>query len=67
MGKLGVGEGVAVSLAFLWFAAFTATSLAGGVVYLFGRFPKPETPAEEQQPDRVVFTGQGALEPSHTT
>lgn len=39
---LGVPAGTAVSLAFLWFAVFGACSLAGGAVYLLGRFPRPE-------------------------
>src|SRR5262249_5560543 len=41
LAPLGVGEGTALSLAFLWFAASAAASLGGGVVYLFGRFPRP--------------------------
>src|SRR5262249_40778059 len=36
---LGIADGTAVSLAFLWFAVYTAASLVGGGVYLFGRFP----------------------------
>ena len=39
---LGVPAGTALSLAFLWFLVFTAVSLMGGGVYLFGRFPRPE-------------------------
>src|SRR5205814_2961897 len=45
LAPLGIGDAVAVPLALLWFAVFAVTSLAGGVVYLFGRFPKPEAPA----------------------
>src|SRR5262249_40042492 len=35
LAPLGVGTGTALSLAFLWFAVFTAASLGGGCVYLF--------------------------------
>jgi uncharacterized protein (TIRG00374 family) len=42
LAPLGVGQGIALSLAFLWFSVFTAASLFGGVVYLFGSFPRPE-------------------------
>jgi uncharacterized membrane protein YbhN (UPF0104 family) len=38
---LGVGRGTALTIAFLWFAATAAVSLAGGVVYLLGHFPPP--------------------------
>jgi hypothetical protein len=37
---LGVGSAKAVTLSLLLFAVYTAASLAGGVVYLFGhRYP----------------------------
>lgn len=39
---LGIADGMAISLAFLWFLAFTATSLAGGFVYLLGQHARPE-------------------------
>jgi uncharacterized membrane protein YbhN (UPF0104 family) len=42
LAPLAVGEGTALSLAFLWFAVFTAASLCGGAVYLFGSFARPE-------------------------
>jgi uncharacterized protein (TIRG00374 family) len=42
LAPLGVGQGTALSLAFLWFSVFTAASLCGGVIYLFGSFPRPE-------------------------
>jgi uncharacterized membrane protein YbhN (UPF0104 family) len=45
LAPLGVGEGTALTLSFLWFAVGVAVSLAGGLVYLFGRFPAP--PADE--------------------
>ena len=57
LAPLGVGESIAVSLAFLWFAVYTTTSLAGGVVYLFGRFPKPEAPALTQGSDEDADHG----------
>jgi uncharacterized membrane protein YbhN (UPF0104 family) len=41
LAPLGVSPGAALSLAFLWFLVFTAVSLLGGGVYLFGRFPRP--------------------------
>jgi len=43
---LGVPEGLALSLSFLWFAVFTACSVCGGFVYLFGRFHSPEVEAD---------------------
>ena len=42
LAPLGVNEGTALSLAFLWFTVFTATALAGAGVYLLGPFPRPE-------------------------
>ena len=45
LAHLGVPDGTAKTLALLWFAVFLAVSLLGGVVYLFGHFPKPVTPA----------------------
>jgi uncharacterized membrane protein YbhN (UPF0104 family) len=42
LAPLGVSEGTAVSLAFLWFSVFTATSLVGAGIYLFGNFSRPE-------------------------
>jgi uncharacterized membrane protein YbhN (UPF0104 family) len=44
---LGVPSGLAVTLAFLWFCAFSTGSLLGGIVYLFGRFPRPEVQTHE--------------------
>jgi uncharacterized membrane protein YbhN (UPF0104 family) len=41
LAPLGIGEGTALSLALLWFAVGAAASLLGGLVYLFGHFPKP--------------------------
>jgi glycosyltransferase 2 family protein len=47
LAHLGVPDGTAKTLAMLWFAVFLAVSLLGGVVYLFGHFPRPvaSTPA----------------------
>ena len=42
LAPLGVGEGPALCLAVLWFFVLTTVSLGGGVVYLFGWFPRPE-------------------------
>jgi uncharacterized membrane protein YbhN (UPF0104 family) len=41
LAPVGVGQGTALCLALLWFAAFSTASLAGGLVYLFGSFPWP--------------------------
>jgi uncharacterized membrane protein YbhN (UPF0104 family) len=46
LAPLGVREGTALTLAFLWFAVSAVASLAGGFVYLFGRFPRPATSEE---------------------
>jgi uncharacterized membrane protein YbhN (UPF0104 family) len=43
---LGVPQPQALTLAFLWFAVYAVVSLLGGVVYLLGRFPKPQHPSE---------------------
>lgn len=45
LAPMGVGQDVAVALALLWFAASGLVSLAGGLVYLFGRFPRPQAVA----------------------
>jgi hypothetical protein len=39
---LGVTEGAAMSLSFLWFSVVTASSLLGGLVYVAGCFPRPQ-------------------------
>lgn len=46
LAPLGVDQGTALTLAFLWFAVHASVSLLGGLVYLFGRFPKPDSPAQ---------------------
>jgi uncharacterized membrane protein YbhN (UPF0104 family) len=40
---LGIAAATAVPLALGWFAVFLAVSLAGGLVYLLGRFQRPPT------------------------
>lgn len=45
LAPLSVHEDSAKTLAFLWFAVSVAVSLLGGLVYLFGAFPKAETTA----------------------
>ncbi len=50
LAPLGVSQATALTLAFLWFAVYVAASLLGGLVYIFGRFPKPAaaaSPSEE--------------------
>lgn len=54
LAPLGVGEGTALTLSLLWFAVFSATSLAGGFVYLFGRFPRLASEKEVQADDGSV-------------
>src|SRR5262249_31656854 len=51
LAPLGVPAGTAVSLSFLWFCVFTTASVVGGIVYLFGRFPRPKDPPEVQPDD----------------
>lgn len=46
LAPLGVSEGSALSLAFLWFLVNVTVSLSGGAVYLFGSFPRPEVQSE---------------------
>jgi uncharacterized membrane protein YbhN (UPF0104 family) len=52
LAPLGIDETAALSLAFLWFAVFTAVSLLGGCVYLFGRFPRPQVQDSHGSVDR---------------
>jgi hypothetical protein len=52
LAPLGVGNEIAVTLAFVWFLVQTVVSLGGGLVYLFGRFPRPANgPLEMEQVD----------------
>lgn len=41
LAPFGVNQASALSLALAWFAVHAVASLLGGVVYMFGRFPKP--------------------------
>ncbi len=51
LAPLGVGQGLAVTLAFLWFAVSVTVSFFGGFVYLFGHFPRPVMAAETDGED----------------
>jgi hypothetical protein len=56
LAPVGVSSELAVILALLWFAVSLAVSLLGGLVYLFGNFPRPQSPeasAERDDPDRA--------------
>ncbi len=46
LAPLGVAQETALTLALLSFAVYTANSLMGGVVYLWGRLPKPGATAD---------------------
>ncbi|MBI3822705.1 MAG: flippase-like domain-containing protein [Planctomycetes bacterium] len=46
LAPLGIHEDSAKTLAFLWFAVQVAVSLLGGLVYLFGAYPKAEMTAD---------------------
>jgi glycosyltransferase 2 family protein len=50
LAEVGVSQGTAVSLGFLWFSVMATASLAGGLVYLFGRFPRPEVHSDHDEP-----------------
>lgn len=43
LAPFGIADGTALTMAFLWFANGAAVSLLGGLVYLFGHFPRPES------------------------
>jgi uncharacterized membrane protein YbhN (UPF0104 family) len=43
-----IDRATALSLSFLWFSIFTAASLMGGAVYLFGSFPRPEVRTDDE-------------------
>ncbi|MFN4258888.1 MAG: lysylphosphatidylglycerol synthase transmembrane domain-containing protein [Gemmataceae bacterium] len=47
LAPLGVAESTALSLSFLWFAVYLTASLCGGLVYVFGHFPRPEVPSDD--------------------
>jgi uncharacterized membrane protein YbhN (UPF0104 family) len=50
LAEVGVSQSTAVSLGFLWFAVMASVSLCGGLVYLFGRFPRPEVNTDHDEP-----------------
>jgi uncharacterized membrane protein YbhN (UPF0104 family) len=41
LSQVGVSAGTALTVAVLWFAVMASNGLAGGLVYLFGSFPRP--------------------------
>lgn len=45
LAPLGISETPALTLAFLWLSVHLAVSVLGGLVYVFGHYAKPETPA----------------------
>jgi uncharacterized membrane protein YbhN (UPF0104 family) len=47
LAPLGVEPSVAVTLAFLWFAAFVLPSLGGVVIYLLSRVPRFEVRSDD--------------------
>lgn len=55
--EVGVPAGTALSLAFLWFSVMAAVSLTGGLVYLFGRFPRPEVRAAHESIHHHPYQG----------
>ncbi len=54
LAPFGVSEGTALTLAFLWFAVTVTVSLEGGLVYLFGRFPRPEVADPESAGEQLA-------------
>lgn len=58
---LGVAKETAVTLSLLWLTVVAVTSLAGGLVYLFGRFPRPV--AEEAVSDRPAAVEEAQAAP----
>ena len=48
LGPLGVEESTALTLSFLWFSVFTAVSLGGAAIYLFGNFARPVEQANDR-------------------
>ena len=51
LAPLGVDADSAKTLAFLWFAVTVAVSLLGGLVYLFGAYPRAQTTSADQGAD----------------
>ncbi len=60
LAPLGVDQATALTLSFLWFAVNSAVSLLGGVVYLWGAFPRPgAAPASSEAEDEDGSLGGG--------
>jgi hypothetical protein len=57
LGPAGVSSAAAVTLSLLTFASCAVISLAGGVLYFFGRFPRSEATPVEGQSDAEPFSG----------
>src|SRR5205823_4899426 len=68
LAPLGVAAEQSATLAFLQFAAFSATSLLGGVFYLAGGYPSPDDKVTRWQGDKVTEEAAGGsvtLSPCH--
>ncbi len=48
LAPVGVDTATALSLAFLWFAIFTAASIVGGAIYLLGSLPAPGEQSDDE-------------------
>jgi uncharacterized protein (TIRG00374 family) len=48
LSEVGVSQSMAVSLGFLWFSVSAIAALGGGLVYLFGRFGRPEGQTDDE-------------------
>jgi glycosyltransferase 2 family protein len=48
LAPLGISPAVAMSMAFLWFSIFTAASVVGAGIYLFGSLPRPEGQSHDE-------------------
>ncbi len=57
LGPAGVSSAAAVTLSLLTFVSCAVISLAGGVLYFFGRFPRSEATPVEGQSDAEPFGG----------
>lgn len=52
---LGIAPAIATALAFLWFLTFVAVGLVGGLIYLYGAYPKPAP--NPQSPEAIANDG----------
>ncbi len=48
LAPLGVDRDLALCLSMLWFSVLVAVGMIGGVIYLFGKFPRPEARPEAE-------------------